>query len=158
EALAFASDAEAALRLRDDLQGLVDSGDPGAALEERDGGWVLLTAGRERDVAAFHGRDEAEAQVRRLAEAAAAAAGRRRRCAAAALLGLVVGAAGGFVVWRRGRLTPDALARKGVARTFQNSRLFREMTVAENVRVAAENGAGAAGDVPGLLEFVGLAG
>lgn len=33
-------------------------------------------------------------------------------------------------------LAPDEIARRGVARTFQNIRLFRDLTVVDNVRVA----------------------
>lgn len=33
-------------------------------------------------------------------------------------------------------LAPDEIARRGVARTFQNIRLFRELTVVDNVRIA----------------------
>jgi branched-chain amino acid transport system ATP-binding protein len=33
-------------------------------------------------------------------------------------------------------LPPDEISRRGVARTFQNTRLFRELTVVDNVRIA----------------------
>jgi branched-chain amino acid transport system ATP-binding protein len=45
---------------------------------------------------------------------------------------------GGEVLWKGQRITgisPDRVARLGVARTFQNIRLFGEMTVLENVMV-----------------------
>ncbi len=73
----------------------------------------------------------------------------------AALAGLLVGAAGAFVVWNRSRLTPDVIASSGIARTFQNIRLFTSMTVLENVQVASDRAAGPA--VQRLL-LIGLAG
>ncbi len=58
------------------------------------------------------------------------------------VLGLIVGAAGTFVVWNRSRRTPDVIAAGGIARTFQNIRLFSSMTVLENVQVAIDHGLG----------------
>ena len=44
------------------------------------------------------------------------------------------------VVWLEGReitgIPPQEIARRGIARTFQNIRLFRDLTVVDNVRIA----------------------
>jgi ABC-type branched-subunit amino acid transport system ATPase component len=89
--------------------------------------------------------------------------------------GLVLGAGGSFVVWNRARRTTDYIAANGLARTFQNIRLFPDMLVEENVlmgmdaerttpwhsvlfrtgRARAEEGAALAKALE-LLEFVGI--
>jgi branched-chain amino acid transport system ATP-binding protein len=43
-----------------------------------------------------------------------------------------------LILWRRSRRTPDIISHGGVARTFQNIRLFPEMTVVENVLVGLD--------------------
>ncbi|MBI2435369.1 MAG: ABC transporter ATP-binding protein [Candidatus Hydrogenedentes bacterium] len=58
--------------------------------------------------------------------------------AGAAGFGALVGLAGAWSVWRRARCAPDVLAGAGVARTFQNSRLFHQMTVLDNVLVGMD--------------------
>lgn len=55
-------------------------------------------------------------------------------------VGWLVGAAGGYAVWRRGRRSPEVVAAAGIARTFQNIRLFAGLTVLENVRVGLDWG------------------
>jgi ABC-type branched-subunit amino acid transport system ATPase component len=54
------------------------------------------------------------------------------------LAGLAVGTAGAWSIWSRGRRGPDRTGRAGVGRTFQNIRLFRELTVLDNVLVGAD--------------------
>jgi ABC-type branched-subunit amino acid transport system ATPase component len=78
---------------------------------------------------------------------------------AAFAAGFVIGTAGTFVSWRRARRAPDAINSFGIARTFQNIRLFQAMTVIENVLVGMRKG-GKRPDLAAseLLAFVGLAG
>jgi branched-chain amino acid transport system ATP-binding protein len=63
----------------------------------------------------------------------------RQRLAWGALVGgFVIGSLGMLAVWRRSRWTPELVAAAGVARTFQNLRLFKRMTALENVLVGLE--------------------
>jgi ABC-type branched-subunit amino acid transport system ATPase component len=58
--------------------------------------------------------------------------------ALAAAVGFVVGAAGAWSVWSRARRVPERVSRAGVARTFQNIRLFRELSALDNVLVGMD--------------------
>jgi branched-chain amino acid transport system ATP-binding protein len=91
--------------------------------------------------------------------------------------GFALGSLGAYVIWNRNRRTPDVIANQGVARTFQNIRLFQNMTVLENILIGMDRKLGRnvlamALRLPGLsseedaaeakaielLKFVGLSG
>jgi ABC-type branched-subunit amino acid transport system ATPase component len=55
-----------------------------------------------------------------------------------ALCGALLGLLGAWSVWRTTRRTPELVARAGVGRTFQNIRLFRDMSVRDNILVGLD--------------------
>jgi branched-chain amino acid transport system ATP-binding protein len=108
-------------------------------IEQRAGRYFVVSHGGERTLKLTRSRDEAEAArlaaVAPLAEEAESAV--RLRLVVLAL-GSAVGFLAALAIWRRTRRTPARLAGLGIARTFQNIRLFADMTAAENVLVALE--------------------
>ena len=66
----------------------------------------------------------------------------------------------GQVAWGTERITrkaPHAVAKMGIARTFQQDMGFDELTVEENVRIAAQHGSrDAVADADDIMEFMGL--
>jgi branched-chain amino acid transport system ATP-binding protein len=66
------------------------------------------------------------------------------------IIGLLLGCSGRLVIWSRTRRTPDVVASAGVARTFQNIRLFPELSLIENVTVGMDRRL-ASGFLPALL-------
>ena len=141
DAQALASEPSRLMRLRGVWQGLPSLGASAQGYQA----WLPhhVPAGPAvRDLA------QARAQVQALGQSdvvARRAQQLARRHLAAAALGLLAGAAAFAQLFWRSRRTPDHIARMGLARTFQNIRLFEGLSVYDNVRVAERQGAG-----PGL--------
>ena len=54
------------------------------------------------------------------------------------LIGFTIGCFGAYSTWLNGRAGPDVVARHAVARTFQNIRLFKALSVRENILVGLD--------------------
>lgn len=90
-------------------------------------------------LATYGSREEAESRLRVLLNTAEIQQARVRNVLLALVLGFMLGTAGTYAVWKRSRRAPDVVTRAGIARTFQNIRLFQNMTVLENVLTAMEH-------------------
>ncbi len=109
-----------------------------ARVEARDSLFVVLAADGARVLHEAPTLEQARGQLDAAIAAEAGAARSRRLRLAVFLVGAALGAAGGYAVWRQTRRAPAWVAGCGVTRTFQNIRLFQEMTVLENVLVGMD--------------------
>ncbi|HEY2895456.1 MAG TPA: ABC transporter ATP-binding protein [Pirellulales bacterium] len=135
--LGFApSQAEAEVQ-RERFERLIAAADRGNLIE-RDGNWIVRDLDDREDLASFPKEADARAYLDKYAQIAREPVTRRRLAAFALLAGFVVGASGTWAVWSRARRTPEVIARAGLARTFQNIRLFQNTTVLDNVLVAMD--------------------
>jgi ABC-type branched-subunit amino acid transport system ATPase component len=139
--LANVADEAAALATRDRLQAILSALADNATGEVREttpGSFNAMIGERSLPLGDFAGAALAQRQLDALHEIAAAQPGRTNRIWAALALGFVVGSAGVLSVWRRARRTPEVVALAGICRTFQNIRLFQNMTVLDNVLTACD--------------------
>jgi ABC-type branched-subunit amino acid transport system ATPase component len=105
----------------------------GADVAEEGGKARLVSRKDRRTLETFDTRPEAESRLADLESVGSAVTRERILFWLALVLGTALGAVGSALVWKRARRTPDVIARHGLARTFQNIRLFPDMLVIENV-------------------------
>ena len=107
-------------------------------IRARAGRFAILSADGSQVLEELDTLAEAQQRVKFTAIAERSAAGARRARMLAFLLGLLLGAGGGYAVWRQTRRAPAYIASRGIARTFQNIRLFQDMSVLDNVLVGVD--------------------
>ena len=138
--LGYAKDIEEARAMRarfEQIMRLSTSPIANKAIVEREGKWVIRGQDDET-LATFDDQPAAQAVIDRYAEVSEESARRRYRAVAALILGTLLGFAGTWAVWSRARRTPEVISRAGIARTFQNIRLFQNTNAVDNVLVGMD--------------------
>lgn len=108
-------------------------------IEQRMGRYHVVSYDGQTAFGTTRNRDEAKQILASVYDQALADGGSARRSRTLVLLvGFVAGTLAAFTVWRQSRRTTSWIARQGIARTFQNNRLFANLSVVDNVMVALD--------------------
>jgi branched-chain amino acid transport system ATP-binding protein len=138
QSLAYADTRDEAEVQRAKLEKLIAVADQPGALAESAGQWIVPDPQGGPPLATFDSQSDAETLLAKYSAIAREPHDRQRNALIALVGGFLVGAAGTWAVWNRARRTPEVVARAGIARTFQNIRLFQNMTVLDNVLTAMD--------------------
>ena len=110
----------------------------GSTIEPREDRFAILSLDRQRVLDEAPTREVAGERLAAAGLVLTESATAVRTRILALLFGIAIGTAGAWAVWQQSRRTPSSVASAGIARTFQNIRLFQDMTVIENVLVGMD--------------------